>query len=160
MTIKSQSEYHCPACKREWLPYAPGLSCPFCKSLIPDSDVTRIVAEALESGRFNQRLYGKYDVDYWLVRGLGDKYLQWGFKALQAAEADPVANAHAIAIGAMMQLDLEELSACRDHVAGFLETLIARFREAKKANPSDWEKMPEPEKPFMGRKIIDDAQKG
>ena len=56
----------------------------------------------------------------------------------------------------MMQLDLEELSAAREHMAGFLEALIARYREAKKANPADWEKMPEPDKLLLGRKIIDD----
>jgi hypothetical protein len=156
MTIKSQSDYRCPHCQREWLPYAAGLACPFCKNVVRDSDVTRIIEEALESARFNKRLYGKFDVDYWIVRSLGDKYLQWGFKALQAAEADPNAEPHALAIGATMQLDLEELSTAREHVAGFLETLIARFRAAKQANPADWEKMPEPDKPFLGRKIIDD----
>ena len=156
MTIKSQSEYKCPDCQNAWLPYARGLACPFCKRSVPDAEVTPIIDEALESAKFNKRLYGHIDVEYWNARRLGDNYLKWGFTALQAAEENPDASPHALAIGALMSMDLESLSAHRDHVAGFLEALIERFREQKKSNPAEWEKMPEPDKTFQ--QIVQDMR--
>jgi len=151
MTIKSQIEYRCPACERAWLPYAPGLACPFCKRAAPDNEVTAILDEALASAQFNQKLYGKIDVEYWMARRLGDSYLKWGFKAIEMARDNPADAARRIAIAALMQVDLEELSDAREHVAGFLETLIERYRESVKTKPADWEKMPEPENPYRGR---------
>jgi hypothetical protein len=156
VTIKSQIEYHCPNCQGAWLPYAAGLACPYCKRALPDSEVTGIVAEALESARYNKQLYGRFDLEYWMARRLGDKYLAWGFKALQLAEADPQSPARNIAIAALMELDLEEMAAHREHAAGFLAALIEAYRAAIKADPKAWEKIPEPEKPFFGRKTIED----
>lgn len=155
MTIKSQIDYRCPTCTLEWLPYAKGLQCPKCARPVPDGEVTGIIAEALESAKFNKKLYGKFDVDYWLPRRLGDKYLKWGFTALQAAEGNPETPALNLAIGALMQSDLEEMAPYREHVAAFLAATIEAYREASRANPADWQKMPEPDKPFFGRKTIE-----
>lgn len=157
MTLKSQIDYLCPVCQCLWLPYARNLSCPKCGRCLPENEVTCILDEALESARYNKRLYGRFELEIWMTRRLGDRYLEWGFKALQMAEAQPHTSAHNIAIAALMALNLEEMAPFREHVLGFLELLIERCREAIKASPSDWEKMPEPEKPFFGRKIIDDA---
>jgi hypothetical protein len=156
MTIKSQIEYRCPACNCAWLPFAAGNACPKCGRATPDSEVTPIISEALESAKFNKKLYGHIDLEFWMARKLGDNYLKWGFTALQAAEQNPKVPAADIAIGALMQVDLEELAPYREHVAAFLTTLIEQYRAAVLANPSDWEKIPDPEKPFFGRKTIED----
>ncbi len=139
----------------EWLPYANGLHCPKCGREIPDAEVTAIIAEALESAKFNKKLYGHFDLEYWLPRRLGDNYLKWGFVALQAAESEPDSDSKNLAIGALMQVDLEALAPYREHVAGFLAALIDSYRAAAKSNPADWQKMPEPDKPFFGRKTIE-----
>lgn len=156
MTIKSQIEYRCPQCQGVWLPYAAGLVCPFCKRALPDSEVTGIIAEALESARYNKQLYGRFDLEYWMARRLGDRYLAWGFKALQAAETNPRTLAINIAIATLMELDLEEMAQQREHIAGFLVALVEAYRQSVAANPKEWEKIPDPEKPFFGRKIIED----
>ena len=158
MVLKSQIDYVCPQCAREWLPYASGLLCPQCGRAVPDAEVTGIIGEALESAKFNKRLYGHYDLEYWLARRLGDRYLEWGFKALQLAESQPDATAEQLALATLMDIDLEDAAPLREHIMGFLAALIAAFREARGKAPQDWEKMPEPEKPFFGRKIIDDTQ--
>ena len=44
----------------------------------------------------------------------------------------------------------------RAHILGYLTAVIEGCRKATAANPDDWKKMPEPEKPFFGRKIIED----
>jgi len=155
MTLKSQSEYHCPQCELEWLPYASGLRCPKCDRSVPENEVTPLIAEALESARFNKRLYGRYELEIWTTRRLGDRYFEWGFKALQLAEPTPETSAPQIALAALMELDLEELAPFRAHIQGYLEALVAAFRQAVKDHPTDWQKIPEPEKPFFGRKIID-----
>jgi len=158
MTIKSQIEYLCPNCQGTWLPYTTGLLCPYCKRSVADAEVTAILAEALESARYNKRLYGRFDLEFWNTRRLGDKYFAWGFKALQLAEADPQAPAQNIAIAALMDLDLEEMAPHREHVAGFLAALVDAYRASFKADPKSWDRIPEPEKPFFGRKIIDEQQ--
>ena len=155
MTIKSQIDYRCPVCALEWLPYASGLRCPKCERPVPDGEVTGIIAEALESAKFNKKLYGRFDLEYWLPRRLGDNYLKWGFVALQAAESDPETPAMNVAIGALMQVNLEELAPYREHVAGYLTVLVDGYRAAVKNNPDDWQKMPEPDKPFFGRKTVE-----
>lgn len=157
MTIKSQIEYECPGCRREWLPHAKGLACPWCGRPLPDGEETGILAEALESARFNMRLYGRFELEFWIARRLGDRYLEWGFKALQAALGRPDLPARAAALAALMDIDLEEMTPLREHVLDFLAALIEQYRQASARNPADWQKMPEPEKPFFGRKIIDDA---
>ena len=139
----------------EWLPYVAGLRCPKCSREVPGTEVTAIVAEALESAKFNKKLYGHFDLEYWLPRRLGDNYLKWGFVALQAAESEPASPAMNLAIGVLMQVDLEALAPYREHVAGFLAALIESYRTAAKENPADWQKMPEPDKPFFGRKTIE-----
>ena len=157
MTLKSQIDYQCPQCQLAWLPFKPGLSCPSCGRAVPDAEVTGIVAEALESARFNRRLYGKMEVEFWITRRLGDRYLEWGFKALQLAEANQQMPGTQIALAALMDLNLEEMTPHREHVLGFLAHLVDAFREDVSRRPQDWEKMPEPDKPFFGRKIIDDS---
>ena len=112
--------------------------------------------EALESARYNKRLYGHIELEIWTTRRLGDLYLAWSFKALQRAEAQPQMSAKNISIAALMDLNLEEMAPFREHILEYLETLIERYREAVKFRPADWEKMPEPKKPFFGRKIIED----
>jgi hypothetical protein len=156
MTIKSQVDYHCPVCNCAWLPFAAGNGCPKCGRVTPETEVTPILNEALESAKFNKKLYGHIDLEFWMARKLGDNYLKWGFTALQTAEANPAAPAGDLAIGALMQVDLEEMAPYRQHVAEFLTALIEQYRAAISANPSDWEKIPDPEKPFFGRKTIED----
>jgi hypothetical protein len=134
------------------------MDCPYCKRAVPDSEVTGIVSETLESARYNKRLYGRFELEYWLSRRLGDKYMAWGFKALQMAEIEPQTPAQSIAVAALMDLDLEEMTPYREHIAGFLSALVEAYRVAFKADPKAWEKIPEPEKPFFGRKIIDEQQ--
>lgn len=151
MTIKSQSQFACPGCGLKWLPHRRGLTCPKCARAVADDEVTAIQQEALESAKFNKRLYGRYALEIWTCRGLGDAYLQWGFAALQKAEAQPEMNAQAIAIGALMDLNLEEMSPYREHVLDFLSALVEEFRRRTAAQPADWQKMPEPENPFRGR---------
>jgi hypothetical protein len=156
MTLKSQIDYQCPQCQLAWLPFEKGSACPSCGRVVPDAEVTGIIAEALESARFNKRLYGKMDVEFWITRRLGDRYMEWGFKALSAADANPEMPAKQVALGTLMDLNLEEMAPHRAHVLGFLERFVEAYREQIKARPNDWQKMPEPEKPFFGRKIIDD----
>jgi hypothetical protein len=156
VTLKSQSEYRCPQCSQAWLPFGAGLRCPACAREVPAAEVTAIIAEALESARFNKRLYGRYELEYWTARTLGDRYLAWGFKAIHIAEGHPQMPDAKVALAALMDLDLEELTPLRAHVLQFLEALVAQYRAAIAARPADWEKMPEPDKPFFGRKIIDD----
>ncbi|HYG76943.1 MAG TPA: hypothetical protein VEK08_18200 [Planctomycetota bacterium] len=158
MVLKSQLEYACPKCQCSWLPFAPGLSCPQCGRAVPDAEVTAILTEALEAARFNKRLYGKFELEFWITRFLGDRYLEWGFKALQRAEAQAQTPARVVALAALMDTNLEEFAPYREHVLHFLEALIERYREAVSRAPADWEKMPEPEKPFFGRKIIEDPE--
>src|SRR5437588_49132 len=146
MTIKSQIDYQCPQCQLAWLPYAAGLRCPQCGRKIPDAEVTAILSETLESARFNKRLYGKCDVEYWTARRRGDEYLRWAFKALDLAEQNPETPAEKIALAALMELDLEEMSPYREHVLGYLSAAVDAFRKARAAAPGEWEKMPEPEK--------------
>jgi|GEM_PF-1892909 len=157
MTLKSQIDYTCSQCNRAWLPHRSGLLCPICGRPVPDAEVTGILDEALESARFNKRLYGKYDVEYWLTRRMGDRYLEWGFKALQIAEANAGRAPQAIALSALMEINLEDAADLREHLVDFLSVLVEKFRVAKTAAPDDWEQMPAPEKPFFGRKIIDDV---
>lgn len=157
MTLKSLSEYSCPQCKLEWLPYQPGLACPSCKRAVPDGEVTGILAEALESARYNKRLYGRIKLEYWIPHRLGDHYLEWGFAALQKAEEQPQSPAQTIAVATLMDIDLGDMALLREHIAQYLEKLIERYRDAIARNPADWVKMPEPEKPFFGRKIIEDT---
>jgi hypothetical protein len=156
MTLKSQIDYQCPQCQLTWLPFKPGLNCPSCGRAIPDSEVTGIIAEALESARFNKRLYGKMEVEYWITRRLGDRYLEWGFKALQLADVNREMPSSQAALSALMDLNLEEMTPYREHVLGFLVQLVDAFKVDVKQRPLEWEKMPEPEKPFFGRKVIDD----
>ena len=156
MTLKSQVEYRCPQCHLAWLPYMNGLMCPACQRIVPNEEVTGILGEALESARFNKRLYGRYDLEYWIAHRLGDRYLQWGFKALQIAADNPETIPDKVALAALFELDLEEMAPYRPHLMGFLARLVELFREAVSKNSADWEKMPEPEKPFFGRKIIDE----
>ncbi len=156
MVLKSQIEYQCPQCRLAWLPFAPGLKCPNCNRDVPDTEVTGIVAEALESARFNKRLYGHFELEYWIARRLGDRYMEWGFRTLQLAEAQPGSAPDKIAMTALLDIDLEELAPQRTHVMNFLTALITAYREAVERSPEDWQKMPEPEKPFFGRKTIDD----
>ena len=54
-----------------------------------------------------------------------------------------------------MELDLEDLSPCREHVLGYLRAAVNAFRKAAAEKPGDWAKMPEPEKPFFGRKVVE-----
>jgi hypothetical protein len=156
MTIKSQSDYRCSKCNQAWLPFEPGLMCPSCAHPASDNEVAGIFIEALESAKFNKRLYGHIELEFWIVHSLGDRYLEWGFKALQLAESQPNMRSEQVALGALMDLDLEELTPLRAHVMAFLKRLVERYREAVTNNPQDWQKMPEPEKPFFGRKIIED----
>jgi hypothetical protein len=156
MTLKSQIDYQCPQCQLIWLPFKPGLSCPSCGRAVPDAEVTGIVAEALESARFNKRLYGKMEVEFWIARRLGDRYFEWGFKALQLANENKEMSSGQAALGALMDLKLEEMAPYREHVLGFLTALVDAFRADVARRPLEWEKMPEPEKSFFGRKIIDD----
>ena len=74
MTIKSQIDYACPDCDFSWLPYARGLNCPKCGRQIPDKEVTEIIQETLDSAKFNKRLYGKFELEFWMTRRLGDRY--------------------------------------------------------------------------------------
>ena len=157
MTLKSNLDYRCPQCQRAWLPHVRGLVCPGCGRAVPDGEVTGILAEALESARYNQRLYGRMDVEYWLERSMGDRYLAWGFKALEAARRDGTVGAQQAAVTALMDLDLADMTPVRPHVLDFLAALVERYRAAVAREPDAWEKMPEPEKPFFGRKIIEDA---
>lgn len=157
MVLKSQIDYQCPQCGLEWLPHAAGLSCPQCGRAVPDAEVMGILAEALESARFNKRLYGRFELEYWIARRRGDRYLEWGFKALQLAEAQPDAPAGKLALAALMDIDLEELAPLREHAMRFLVDLIGAFRDAVARAPKEWEKMPEPEKPFFGRKMSEDG---
>jgi len=156
MVLKSQSDYECPQCKTLWLPYAKGLHCPHCNRSVPDGEVTQILVEALESARFNKRLYGRFDLEFWITRLLGDRYLAWGFKALQVAESQPNTPPRAVALAALMDIDLEECAPMREPILEFLSVLVEKYREAIALAPADWAKMPEPEKPFFGRKIIED----
>ena len=156
MTIKSQIDYRCPDCKLEWLPYAKDLLCPVCQRPVPESEVTAILAEGLESARFNKRLYGRFEVEYWITRRLGDRYLEWGFKALQLAHTNPGIPPEKVAIAALMDLDLEEMTPYREDIQGYLATLVHNFRLESARNPEAWQTMPEPEVPFFGRKIIED----
>jgi hypothetical protein len=156
VTLKSQNDYRCPDCGQAWLPFSVGLQCPQCRRPVPDAEVSNIIPEALESARYNKRLYGRYELEYWTARTLGDRYFGWGFKAIQFAESNPSMSPGQVALAALMDLDLEELTPLRTHVLAFLELLVEHYRAALAANPADWEKMPEPEKPFFGRKIIDD----
>ena len=156
MVLKSQIDYQCPQCQLAWLPFAPRLNCPNCGRAVPESEVTGILAEALESARFNKRLYGHFALEYWIARRLGDRYLEWGFKTLQLAEAQPAASTDKIAMAALLDIDLEEVSPLRAHVIDFVTPLVTAYRAALARAPEDWEKMPEPEKPFFGRKTIDD----
>lgn len=158
MVLKSQIDYRCPQCSCEWLPHRTGLKCPQCGRAVPDAEVTAILAEALESAKFNKKLYGRFSLEYWLARRLGDRYLEWGFKVLDLAEAQPDAPREKLALAALMDIDLEEMAPLREIIMSFLADLVAAFREAKMKSPQDWEKMPEPEKPFFGRKIIEDGE--
>jgi hypothetical protein len=151
MTIKAQSDYTCPGCGLNWLPHRRELSCPKCSRAVADNEVTAILDEALESAKFNVRLYGIFALEIWTCRGLGDAYLQWGFTALQKAAAQPSANAHEIALSALMDLNLEEMSPYRGHVLNFLTELIIEYRRRTAANPVDWQKIPEPRNPYRGR---------
>ncbi|HLX60574.1 MAG TPA: hypothetical protein VKX17_04755 [Planctomycetota bacterium] len=155
MTIKSQIEYACPACALAWLPYAPGLSCPKCGRAVPETEVTAIVPETLESAKFNKRLYGKFELEFWLTRRLGDRYFQWAFKALDVAEKISELSAEKAALAAIMELDLEEMTPYREHILGYLTAVVEAWQKARTANPAEWEKIPEPEKPFFGRKIVE-----
>lgn len=157
MTIKSDVTFACPACQCAWLPFAAGNPCPRCGRVTPESEVTPILTDALASAKFNKKLYGHIDLEFWLPRKLADNYLKWGFTALQAAEANPETPAAALAIGALMQIDLEEMAPYREHVAAFLTALIEQYRADRTAHPAEWEKIPDPEKPFFGRKTIEDA---
>jgi hypothetical protein len=156
MTIKSLSEFLCPACQLPWLPFAPGLSCPRCGQPTDASDVSAIVSETLESARFNKRLYGKIALDFWIPHRLGDRYLEWSFAALDAAERNPASSAEDVAVSALVTLDLEEFGAYRQHVFSFLVAAIEAYRTDVAAHPETWQKLPEPEKPFFGRKIIEE----
>ena len=115
-----------------------------------------MLTETLESARFNKRLYGKFELEFWLTRRLGDRYFAWAFKALDLAEQNPDLPAERVALAALMELDLEEMTPFREHILGYLAAVVEAFRKALAAAPDDWKKMPEPEKPFFGRKIIED----
>ena len=156
MTIKSQIDYECPNCQLAWLPYAENLKCPKCGRLLPNGEATAISDETLESAKFNKRLYGKFELEFWLTRRLGDRYFAWAFKALDVAESNPEMSAASAALTAMMDLDLEEMSPYREHMLGYFTAVIEGYRKLAAKNPEDWKKMPEPEKPFFGRKIIED----
>ncbi len=156
MTIKSQIDSACPTCALAWLPYEPGLKCPRCGRSIPDQDSTAIVQETLDSAKFNKRLYGKFELEFWITRRLGDRYFAWAFKALDFAEQNPEMSAEKAALASLMELDLEEMTPYREHMLGYFTAVIEAYRKAAKANPEDWKKIPEPEKPFFGRKIIED----
>ena len=145
MVLKSQIDYQCPQCQLAWLPFASGLKCPSCSRAVPDTEVTGIVAETLESARFNKRLYGRYELEYWITRLLGDRYMAWGFKTLQLTEAQPGSTPDKIAMAALLDIDLEELAPHRTHVMAFLTALIIAYHEAIARSPDDWQKMPEPE---------------
>ena len=158
MTIKSQIDYACPACALAWLPFASALACPQCGRPLPDFEATSIVSETLESAKFNKRLYGKFELEFWLTRRLGDRYLAWAFKALDLAEQNPELPAEKAALAALMDLDLEEMTPYREHILGYFTTVVEGYRKAAAQNPDDWKKMPEPEKPFFGRKIIENPE--
>ena len=158
MTIKSQIDYACPECKLAWLPYATALKCPQCGRTISDIEATSIIQETLESARFNKRLYGKFELEFWMTRRLGDRYLAWAFKALDFAERSPESPAQSVALAALMELDLEEMMPYREHLLGYFTAVIEQYRVLKAKTPEDWTKMPEPEKPFFGRKIIEDPK--
>lgn len=155
MTIKSQIDYQCPDCQLAWLPYANGVKCPQCGRAVPTAEITQVIAETLESSQFNKRLYGKFELEFWLARRRGDEYLRWAFKALDMAEQNPSEPAEKIALAALMELDLEDFSAHREHVRGYLSAAVTAFRAAREKDPAGWEKMPEPERPFFGRKVIE-----
>ena len=158
MTIKSQIDYACPECQTAWLPYEKGLSCPNCGRPLPDRESTEVVDETLESARFNKRLYGKFELEFWITRRLGDRYFAWAFKALDLGEQHPELSPNSIAISTLMELDLEEMSPYREHLSGYLARVVERFRKCAAEKPEDWTKMPEPDKPFFGRKIIEDPK--
>ena len=156
MTIKSQSNYICPDCGLEWLPYTEELHCPRCGRVVSAFEVAPILSETLESAQFNKRLYGKIALEFWIPHRLGDHYLEWAFAALDAAEKNPDATAEDVALNTMVSLDLAEMGPYRAHVMGFLTAAIEAYRADVAHNPEKWVKMPEPEKPFFGRKIIED----
>lgn len=156
MTIKSQIDYACPACQLEWIPYAKTLACPKCGRPLPDNESTSIITETLESAKFNKRLYGIFELEFWLTRRLGDRYFAWAFKALDIAEKTPEMSGESVALTALMELDLEEMSPYREHMLGYFTAVVSGFRSLAAKNPDDWKKLPEPEKPFFGRKIIED----
>jgi hypothetical protein len=153
MTIKSQCEHTCSGCGLKWLPHRRGLSCPKCSRPVADSDVTAILDEALESAKFNVRLYGRFALEIWTCRRLGDSYLQWGFTALEKAAVQPSTAANEIALSALMDLNLEEMSPYREHVLDFLAELVTEYRRRVVESPQDWQKMPEPKNPFRGRSL-------
>lgn len=156
MTIKSQIDYACPACQLAWLPCSKNAKCPKCGRLLPDNEATSIVDETLESAKFNKRLYGKFELEFWLTRRLGDRYFAWAFKALDTADSNPAMAASSAALAALMDLDLEEMTPYREHMLDYFSAVIEGYRILAAQNPDDWKKMPEPEKPFFGRKIIED----
>lgn len=155
MTIKSQIDFECPDCHLAWLPYAKALRCPKCGREVPEKEVTAILSETLESAQFNKRLYGKFELEFWIARRRGDDYLRWAFKALDLAEQNPGEPAEKIALAALMELDLEDMSPYREHMLGYFAASVAAYRAARAAKPADWEKMPEPERPFFGRRIVE-----
>src|SRR5204863_3746810 len=145
-TIKSQIDYACPTCAFTWLPYAPGLHCPQCARPVPEKEVTEIIQETLESAKFNKRLYGKFELEFWLARRLGDRYLQWAFKALDLAEKSPELSAEKVALATLLDLDLEEMTPYREHILGYLAASVEAYRKNLAQRPEDWQKNPEPEK--------------
>ncbi|MEI6232193.1 MAG: hypothetical protein WCT04_04025 [Planctomycetota bacterium] len=157
MTIKSQIDYACPACHTAWIPYAKGLACPQCERVLPDAESVSFVDQTLESAKFNKRLYGKFELEYWFTRRLGDRYFAWAFKALDLTDASPELSSDSLALATLMELDLEEMSPYRAHLLGYFVSVIDGYRIQRSLKPDEWTKMPEPEKPFFGRKIIEDA---
>ena len=155
MTIKSQIDYACPQCQLAWLPFEKSTACPQCGRALPKVEATSIVDQTLESARFNKRLYGKFELEFWLTRRLGDRYFAWAFKALDLAEHNPKLESDKVALATLMELDLEEMSPYREHLLGYLTAAVEGYRLAKAQKPDDWTKMPEPERPFFGRKIIE-----
>src|SRR3712207_8434138 len=66
----------------------------------------------------------------WITRFLGDRYMEWGFKALQRAEGQPQTPARAVALAALMDTNLEEFAPYRDRKSTRLNSSHANISYA------------------------------